>query len=546
MRIGAFAAIWMSLAAAGGLGVTDSARAAKADPVVAAEFDDLALSAEGEAIRDLLVHATATDKRDGTILDAVRSFYKARAYEPVWMIDGTPSRQMRAMRRRMERAAQDGLDPADYVPEVLVAPGADTPIATAAADVSFSRSVARFVVHLGSGSLTPSSVSSIITLSPEAPDVPAALARLSRTAGIAAALKKIEPPHPQYARLKSTLRTLRTASATPEPVRIQPGKLLKKGVRDERVSLLRARLSAPSASGEDDLFDADLAATVAAFQVSQGLADDGVAGPRTLAALNGPDREADIAAAIANMERWRWMPRDLGDFHVLVNVPEFIVRVMKDGEEVHQTRVVVGKPTNATPTFSHSIDHLVVNPYWNVPTSIVTKEMIPEIRGSGGNYFSRQGYQVFAQVGGRSYQVDPNRIDWNAVNPRAVRIRQVPGERNALGRIKFMFPNQHSVYLHDTPSKRLFQRDERALSHGCVRVDEPLAFADALLPYAAPDWNSTRLKKLYGGKERRINLDRPVPVHLAYFSMRIEADGTIRRFEDIYGYDQRMLKAPDA
>jgi murein L,D-transpeptidase YcbB/YkuD len=317
-------------------------------------------------------------------------------------------------------------------------------------------------------------------------------------------------------------------------------------VRDARVSLLRVRLAAPSASGEDELFDAELAAAVIAFQASQGLADDGVAGPHTLAALNGPDREADIAAAAANMERWRWMPRDLGDFHVLVNVPEFVVRVFSDGEEVHQTRVVVGKPANPTPTFSHAIDHLVVNPYWNVPTSIVTKEMIPEIRGSGGNYFSRQGYQVFAQVGGRSYQVDPGRIDWNRVNPRAVRIRQVPGDRNALGRIKFMFPNQHSVYLHDTPSKRLFQRDERALSHGCVRVDEPLAFADALLPYAAPEWNSVRLKKLYGGKERRINLDRPVPVHLAYFSMRIEADGTIRRFRDIYGYDQRMLKAPDA
>ena len=208
MRTSALAAIWISLAVAGGLGAVDTVRAAKADPVVAAAFEDLDLSVEGEAIRELLVHATASDQRDGTILEAVRSFYKERDYEPVWMIDGKPSRQMRAMRRRMERAAQDGLDPAQYVPETLVTPGADTPIATAAAEVSFSRSVARFVVHLGSGSVAPSSISSVITLTPEMPDVSAALARLSRTAGIAAALKQIEPPHPQYARLKATLRAL--------------------------------------------------------------------------------------------------------------------------------------------------------------------------------------------------------------------------------------------------------------------------------------------------------------------------------------------------
>jgi murein L,D-transpeptidase YcbB/YkuD len=219
-----------------------------------------------------------------------------------------------------------------------------------------------------------------------------------------------------------------------------------------------------------------------------------------------------------------------------------MVRVIDDGKRIHETRVIVGTPANPTPTFSHAMDHLVVNPFWNVPTSIVRKEMLPEIRQNPSGYFSRRGYQVLARVGGKYRVVDPAFIDWYGVDPRAVSIRQVPGDHNALGRIKFMFPNQHSVYLHDTPTKKLFGRDMRAFSHGCVRVDQPLAFADAILPVAAPEWNSGRLEKLYGGREQRINLDNPVPVHLAYFTVVIDADGKPRFFEDIYGYDARMAK----
>jgi murein L,D-transpeptidase YcbB/YkuD len=186
------------------------------------------------------------------------------------------------------------------------------------------------------------------------------------------------------------------------------------------------------------------------------------------------------------------------------------------------------------------MSHLVVNPYWNVPTSILRKEMIDDIRRDPYGYFGRHGYQVLAQVGGKMRVVDPGAIDWTYVNPSSVRVRQVPGDDNALGRLKFMFPNQHSVYLHDTPTRSLFEKDHRAFSHGCVRVDEPLAFADAILPVAAPEWSSARIERLYGGRERRINLDRPVPVHLAYFTRAVAEDETLLRFDDIYGYDAEM------
>jgi murein L,D-transpeptidase YcbB/YkuD len=256
--------------------------------------------------------------------------------------------------------------------------------------------------------------------------------------------------------------------------------------------------------------------------------------------MNGRSREEEIASVVANLERWRWMPRDFGAFHILVNVPEFTVRVVDHGTVAHQTRVIVGKPTNPTPTFSNTMSHVIVNPYWNVPTSIVRNEMLPEIRANPYGYFANGAYEVFARVGGRMRQIDPYWVDWRMVNAGSVQIRQIPGDFNALGRIKFMFPNQHDVYLHDTPSKRLFQRDYRALSHGCVRVENPLEFADAILPVAAPDWNADRLERLYGGAERRVNFDNPIPVHLAYFTASVDTTGALQHFEDIYGYDAEM------
>jgi murein L,D-transpeptidase YcbB/YkuD len=403
--------------------------------------------------------------------------------------------------------------------------------------------VTRFATHIAAGRLQPRDISRIITLEPERPPVADVLSTLSATAAVGASLARREPPHSQYRALKKALAELRASAASDDRIVVPEGAALRPGARDERVPILRARLGViADPDGESDVYDEVLVTAVTTFQEESDLATDGIVGPRTLAALNGRSRADEIAAVEANLERWRWMPRDLGRFHVMVNVPEFMVRVAENGSPVHETRVIVGKPGNPTPTFSHVMDHLVVNPFWNVPTSIVSNEMLPEIRQNPSGYFSRRGYQVLARVGGKYRVVDPGYIDWYSVNPRSVSIRQVPGDFNALGRIKFMFPNQHSVYLHDTPTKKLFERDVRAFSHGCVRVDQPLAFADAILPVAAPEWNSARLEKLYGGREQRINLDQPIPVHLAYFTVTVSGDGEPHYFDDIYGYDRRMAE----
>ncbi|MEX0853258.1 MAG: L,D-transpeptidase family protein, partial [Bauldia sp.] len=269
-----------------------------------------------------------------------------------------------------------------------------------------------------------------------------------------------------------------------------------------------------------------------------GLKADGIVGRATLGALNAA-ADDHVATIIANMERWRWMPEKLGQFHVQVNVPNFNLDIYSDGQIVHSTRIVVGKPSNPTPIFSDEIEHVIVNPVWNVPASIALKEMLPEIRA---NPAALNGYQVFANVGGRFRAVDPYLIDWHTVDMRKIQIKQPPGERNALGRVKFMFPNPFSVYLHDTPMKSLFERDYRAYSHGCMRVMDPWEFADALLALE-PDLNAAKLKKLVGGPERRVDLERHIPVHMTYFTAWVDGDGALQVRDDLYGIDARLEAA---
>jgi murein L,D-transpeptidase YcbB/YkuD len=499
-------------------------------------------SAKVQAVEAALEAAKDSgDPIEKHVLDGVRGFYEARGFTTLWFGADAPSPQMAELRRSMDEADLYGLDPATYATPSFEDRRYYDPQRLAQADVEFSRAVARFVTHISSGRIRPTDISKLITLQPERPDIGEALLTLSHASSADEALASYEPQHKQYKALKAKLAALRALGAEDDRIVVPDGALLKPGKSDERVSLLRARLDVDLApEAEADLYDEALVDAVKAFQEENGLSVDGIVGPRTLLALNGISREEAIASIIANLTRWRWMPRDLGAFYVMVNVPEFLVRVVDDGSVVHETRVVVGKPTNRTPTFSNTMSHVVVNPYWNVPVSIVRNEMMSQIRANPYGYFARHGYQVFANINGRMRQVNPTRINWYAVSASSVRIRQVPGAHNALGRIKFMFPNQHSVYLHDTPSKSLFSRDRRAFSHGCVRVQNPLDFADAILPHAAPDWNSSRLERLFGGNERRVNLDNPIPVHLAYFTATVDADGELRHFEDIYGYDGKM------
>jgi murein L,D-transpeptidase YcbB/YkuD len=239
------------------------------------------------------------------------------------------------------------------------------------------------------------------------------------------------------------------------------------------------------------------------------------------------------------MERWRWMPEDLGAFYVRVNVPNFNLDVYRDGQVMWTTRIVVGKPMNETPIFSDEIEYAVVNPVWNVPSSIAIKEMLPQILANP--YVALYGYQVFYNASGRFEQVDPRRIDWRRVDMNRVQIKQPPGEANALGVIKFMFPNDYSVYLHDTPAKSLFSLDDRAQSHGCMRVQDPWGFADVLMTQER-GVTTAQLKKLVGGPEIQVTLPTRIPVHITYFTAWVDASGKLQVRNDVYGHDATVEK----
>ena len=272
-----------------------------------------------------------------------------------------------------------------------------------------------------------------------------------------------------------------------------------------------------------------------AFQSSLGLAADGVVGPATVAALNGgaATTKEDI---IANMERWRWEPDDYGRFEVEVNIPEFRLWIKKDGEVVHTTRVVVGTAKNQTPVFNDMIKHVVTNPYWNVPSSIKANEIKPNLLANPG-YLDSQNMEML--YGGKV--VNAAAIDWTQTNIQQFHIRQRPGSRNALGQVKFLFPNQHDIYLHDTPSKSLFARTFRAYSHGCVRVENPMDFAEALLALE-PKLTRATLEASFGATERWFNLENRIPVHLSYFTLRVDEDGTIRSYGDVYGANKKVIE----
>jgi murein L,D-transpeptidase YcbB/YkuD len=313
---------------------------------------------------------------------------------------------------------------------------------------------------------------------------------------------------------------------------------LRLGSNDPRVIVLRQRLNVTDAADDPAPFDEAVDLALRAYQESASLSPDGIAGPRTLATLNGAAGD-HIPTIIANMERWRWMPEDLGEFYVRVNVPNFNLDIYLDDKVVHTTRIVVGKPTNQTPIFSDQIEHVIVNPIWNVPLSIAVNEMLPAARANPG---SLRGYRVYANIRGRFQAIDPYRVDWHRVDMRRIQIKQPPGERNALGRVKFMFPNKYAVYLHDTPSKSLFQKDYRAYSHGCMRVMDPWDFADALMA-ANPDVSGAVLKSMVGGGEKQVNLAHKIPVHVTYFTAWVDETGTLQVRDDVYGHDKRTEKA---
>lgn len=468
--------------------------------------------------------------------------YGERYFEPIWLGQGadgsiTFSPAAQKIISLFENAASEGLRPQDYLTADIDLSRARSGDAQALAglETAFSAAVLRYADHLHNGRIKPQSVDVNFDIKHKPIDGAKLLEQLAKSADPAPILAALGPKHPEFLALKSALATFDN-TPTERPTPIGTGAVLKAGQTDARVPAIRARLALPPAP--DNVYDNTLVDAVKAFQESLGLEVDGVIGPATIAALNGGNatRREDI---IANMERWRWMPSDLGSFNVFVNIPEFRLAIQRDGQETFTTRVVVGTTKNQTPIFSDNIRHVVVNPYWNVPTSIIKGEIAPAVMRNPGYTDSRNMDLLY-----NGTPVSPWQVDWSQVstNNFPFRVRQRPGPSNSLGQIKFLFPNKHDVYLHDTPSKGLFSRSSRAFSHGCVRVQDPMAFADALMANE-PNISRASLEAMFGPNERWVNPQTQIPVHLAYFTLRVDADGTIKSYGDVYGHNEKLIAA---
>jgi murein L,D-transpeptidase YcbB/YkuD len=355
-------------------------------------------------------------------------------------------------------------------------------------------------------------------------------------------LTDLVPSNPEYASLKKALATYREIAAKGgwPPVPASAAVKLKPGQASPLVPAIAARLAvtgdytgAVPPANQPAEYGPDLQEAVKRFQRRHGLQDDAIVGPPTIAEMNVPV-EARVRQIEWNMERWRWLPRDLGERYILVNIPEMRLDVWDHGRVPLSMRVVVGKPDTQTPIFNDQMTHVVFAPYWNVPPDIAEKETMPSIMRDPA-FLDRMNMEVVDAAGN---VVEPSSIDLS--NASKYRFRQRPGTSNALGLVKFMFPNQFDVYLHDTPADSLFARASRSFSHGCVRVEQPEQLARYVLG-DQPEWTPERISEaMHAGTEQTVKLKEPIPVYLGYWTARVTPDGAVQFRKDVYGIDARL------
>ncbi len=467
---------------------------------------------------------------------AVEKFYTARDFAPIWTQSGKLTDAGKGVVARLKDAASDGLNPSDYpVPDFAAAAAPD---ALAEADLKLTASMLDYARQAQSGRMHWSQVSGDIQY-PEHPiDTNEVLANVSTAKDASTTLDSYNPPQKLYRELKKKLAELRGEGDGPA-TQIADGPTLKYSpprkkqpaveMEDDRVPQLRAKLGIGE-NADDRHYDAKVAEAVRKFQAMAEMKPTGVLDERTVKAINSPKHDRQIDTIIVNMERWRWLPRDLGapsigDAYVILNIPDYTLKVMQNGAQVWTTRVVTGQPgIHATPLLTETMKFITVNPTWNVPPSIIYNEYLPALQ---------QDPTVLERMG----------LKLEHGRDGSIHISQPPGERNALGRIRFNFPNKFLVYQHDTPDKNLFAKEDRAFSHGCMRVQNPDQYAAVLLGITEPNAHYTpeKIRSMYGQSEIDLKFPTPIPVNITYQTAFVDNDGHLQFRKDVYGRDAIML-----
>ncbi len=503
-----------------------------AAPAVAAATLSAADQAVADKLKDLLAAKSSKyldrkGEREGAL-----AFYKDRNYAPLWIDNGQANARAKAVVAYLKTVDSDGLDPAEYATAEITS-GMDAD-ALANAELKLTDAALTFARHAATGRVSFTRISNDMYYDLKFPEPAAILAKLAANDKAGDALASYLPQHPAYKALKAKYAEVRAKKEEAKIAKIAHGPSLKivtvkketKTMDDPRVPLIRERLGVTQ-NPASTTYDQDVANAVKKFQTDRKLKADGVLGNATIDLINGPSREKELDAILVNLERWRWVDHDLrGDTYVMVNIPDYSLKLVKGGEKYWDTRIVVGQPSKPTPLISPDMKFITVNPTWNVPPSIIAREYLPALR---------QDPTVLDRIGLKMTH-----------NPDGtVRIYQPPGERNALGRIRFNFPNKFLVYQHDTPDKNLFAHDKRAYSHGCMRVQNPMTYAEKLLSIQLPNQNysEAKVKSMLGQNEVNIDFPKPLPVHITYQTAFVDDAGKLQLRDDVYGIDARMVKA---
>ena len=423
---------------------------------------------------------------------ALAKFYEARQYEPAWMTTSGVGRAGQAVMAELVKADAWGLEASAFRLRAMPVGTAELSRADRASlDVAISLAVLKYARHARGGRMDPNSLSKYIDRKPPLADPARVIDEAAKAAEADAYLRSLHPQHAQFERL-----------------------------RQKYLALARGQPMA---------------------QVEAAAPADDKANPGRKKAATGPEIPS-ARRLLVNMEQWRWMPESLGDYYVWVNIPEYTMRVVRGGKVIHTERVIVGKTDTQTPTFSDEMEQVIFHPFWGVPDSIKRADIQPSLARGSSRVLER--YNLRIQSGGRD--IDPESVDWASADMRKFHVYQPPGSGNALGIVKFRFPNKHDVYMHDTPTKTLFNAPVRTFSHGCMRVRDPQRLAELLL---AEDqgWPANRIAAAIdtGPQNNHVNLKRKIPVHVTYFTAAVEDDGKLKLFPDIYDHESKVTLALD-
>lgn len=498
----------------------------------------------------------STNKAD---LEALQIFYEERS-KPTWVTKSGLNEKGRAVIDELKNADDWGLKRSDFdLPDLTKRVGQGDTLADA--EIKVSRAILRYVRYARGGRIRPRRI--IGRWDQDAPlkDPGKILSEIEAESDVANYLRAQHPQHPQFKKLRKILIGKKKVEKKPAPppqdevLTIPDGPLLKLNTKHGHVALLRQRLKIPTRPDSDkNVFDKQVLDAVKAFQRDKNLTPDGVVGSGTRAVLNGKPRKRAHAPGrsrnlvILNMERWRWMPRNLGPHHIINNIPEYRTRMFSDGRKVFAERIIIGKPKTSTAIFSADMKYVIFRPSWGVPNGIKRTEILPFLKRKTG-FFGMGGYDTRIlkahnlTVTKNGRPVDASKVNWEEVDITRYHFSQPPGPKNVLGRVKFRFPNRHDIYMHDTPERHLFAQSRRAESHGCIRVRNPKRLAEVIL---AEDkgYSADRVGRIWAGREKgHIELTTALPVHTGYFTAWVGDDGKLKTFADLYGYDRRTLSA---